>query len=120
MREESEVLATLDAYADAYCAKDVGGLMALFDAGDDVSVIGTGADELCAGQAQRRRRSTRRDTQPPYLAAEYLTVPTRASASRGRLRTGTAVAAHAGRRRTHHGRTQSDQPAGHRMNNSIC
>ncbi len=55
MSESSEVLATLDTYADAYCAKNVGDLMALFDPRDDVSVIGTGADELCTGQAEIRR-----------------------------------------------------------------
>ena len=54
MSEESEVLATLDAYADAYCAKDTDVLMALFDTGDDISVIGTGADELCAGRSEIR------------------------------------------------------------------
>ncbi len=54
-RAEAIATATLDTYADAYCAKDVGGLMALFDPGDDVSVIGTGADELCTSQAEIRR-----------------------------------------------------------------
>ena len=63
MSEESAVLATLDAYADAYCAKDVDGLLALFDAGDDVSVIGTGADELCTGQAEIRRLFERNFTE---------------------------------------------------------
>ncbi len=52
MTEESEVLATFEGYADAYCAKDTEALMALFDSGDDISVIGTGADELCAGRSQ--------------------------------------------------------------------
>lgn len=51
MDDQTAVLASLDEYADAYCAKDVDRLMALFDAGDDISVIGTGADELCAGRA---------------------------------------------------------------------
>jgi ketosteroid isomerase-like protein len=46
---DTEILATLDAYATAYCGKDIDRLMALFDGGDDVSVIGTGADELCSG-----------------------------------------------------------------------
>ena len=52
MTEEEAVLATLEEYAAAYCAKDLGRLMALFDDGDDISLIGTGADELCAGRSQ--------------------------------------------------------------------
>ncbi len=51
MTEEEAVLATLEEYAEAYCAKDIDRLMALFDDSDDISLIGTGADELCAGQA---------------------------------------------------------------------
>ncbi len=54
MSRHSELLATLDEYADAYCAKDLDRLMAVFDTGDDISVIGTGADELCSGQDQVR------------------------------------------------------------------
>ncbi len=48
------VLATLDEYADAYCSKDTDRLMAIFDPGDDITVIGTGNDELCTGQQQVR------------------------------------------------------------------
>lgn len=33
------ILATLDDYARSYCAKDIKGLMAVFDTGDDISVI---------------------------------------------------------------------------------
>jgi ketosteroid isomerase-like protein len=51
---EAELRATLEEYAEAYCAKDVDRLMALFDGGDDISVIGTGADELCYGPAAIR------------------------------------------------------------------
>ncbi len=54
MSEETEILATFDVYADAYCAKDIDGLMELFDGGDDISLIGTGADELCTGRAEIR------------------------------------------------------------------
>lgn len=50
MSDETEILATLQTYADTYCAKDIDGLMALFIDSDDISVIGTGASELCAGQ----------------------------------------------------------------------
>ena len=51
MTEEEAVLGTLEEYAEAYCSKDIDRLMALFDDGDDISLIGTGADELCAGRA---------------------------------------------------------------------
>lgn len=51
MTADEAVLATLDQYAEAYCAKDLDRLMALFDDGDDISLIGTGGDELCAGRA---------------------------------------------------------------------
>ena len=54
MSVEDEVLATFEGYADAYCGKDLDALMALFDPGDDISVIGTGADELCAGRSDIR------------------------------------------------------------------
>lgn len=54
MTDDEIVLATLDEYAAAYCAKDVDRLMALFADGDDISLIGTGADELCAGRAEIR------------------------------------------------------------------
>jgi len=50
MTDDERVLATLDEYADAYCAKDLDRLMAIFIAGDDVSLIGTGGDELCSGK----------------------------------------------------------------------
>lgn len=51
---ESEILETLEQYARAYCAKDMEGLIALFDENDDITVIGTGADELCAGAGEIR------------------------------------------------------------------
>ncbi len=51
MNEEEAVLATLDEYAEAYCAKDIDRLMGLFDEGEDISLIGTGADELCVGRS---------------------------------------------------------------------
>lgn len=51
---ENDVLETLEHYATAYCAKDIDALMALFDEGGDISVIGTGAAELCVGAAAIR------------------------------------------------------------------
>ncbi len=54
MTDEEAVLATFDEYAEAYCAKDTDRLMALFRESDDISLIGTGADELCAGYAEIR------------------------------------------------------------------
>ena len=51
MTEEQLVFATLDEYADAYCAKDLSRLMAIFVDGDAISLIGTGGDELCSGRS---------------------------------------------------------------------
>ena len=48
------VMATLEEYARTYCSKDIDGLMAVFDDCDEISVIGTGADELCCGRTQVR------------------------------------------------------------------
>jgi ketosteroid isomerase-like protein len=48
------VLATLEGYARAYCAKDIDALMEVFDESENISVIGTGADELCVGRAEVR------------------------------------------------------------------
>ena len=52
MPMEEAVLATLDEYAAANCAKDIDRLMAVFDNGEDISLIGTGADEFCAGRSE--------------------------------------------------------------------
>jgi len=49
-----EILATLEDYADAYCAKDITAMMALFDDSNDIAVIGTGRNELCIGQDEVR------------------------------------------------------------------
>ena len=54
MTTHGELLATHEEYADAYCAKDVNRLMDIFDAGEDITVIGTGDDELCTGQSEVR------------------------------------------------------------------
>ncbi len=51
MSDKEDVLATLEDYAQAYRAKDIDRLMAVFDDGDDISLIGTGADEICAGRS---------------------------------------------------------------------
>lgn len=51
MSDAADIMDTLDAYADAYCAKDLDRLMAVFAEEDAVSLIGTGADELCSGRA---------------------------------------------------------------------
>ncbi|MFC3616102.1 nuclear transport factor 2 family protein [Lutimaribacter marinistellae] len=50
MSEEQKVLATLEEYASAYCAKDLARLMGIFVDGDRISLIGTGGDELCSGR----------------------------------------------------------------------
>ena len=50
MTDQELVHATLEGYADAYCAKDLDSLMAIFVDGEAVSLIGTGSDELCSGR----------------------------------------------------------------------
>ncbi|WOH36379.1 nuclear transport factor 2 family protein [Thalassotalea fonticola] len=50
MTEEQEIKSTLEDYAKAYCAKDIDSLMEVFDDSNNISVIGTGADELCTGR----------------------------------------------------------------------
>ncbi|MGF1751837.1 nuclear transport factor 2 family protein [Vibrio cionasavignyae] len=50
MNDYEQIVATLDQYAHAYCAKDIHALMQVFDSTNSVSVIGTGNDELCCGQ----------------------------------------------------------------------
>lgn len=52
MTETDKIFATLDEYAAAYCAKDLDRLMAIFVEGEGISLIGTGADELCSGRTQ--------------------------------------------------------------------
>ncbi len=47
---QKEIYSTLDDYATAYCSKDLDSLMRVFDDTDNISVIGTGADELCVGR----------------------------------------------------------------------
>jgi len=54
MSTRDTIISTLDAYAKAYCAKDIDALMSVFDDSDNISVIGTGADELCVGQEEVR------------------------------------------------------------------
>ena len=51
MTDQEAVLATLEEYSEAYCSKDVVRLMTLFDDGDNISLIGTGGDEICAGRS---------------------------------------------------------------------
>ena len=54
MNDTPSVIATLDEYAAAYCAKVVERLMTLFSPDHPITVIGTGADKLCAGQDEIR------------------------------------------------------------------
>lgn len=51
MTEEQKVMATLDEYANAYCSKDIDRLMSIFVDGNEISLIGTGADEICSGRS---------------------------------------------------------------------
>lgn len=47
--DQELIQATLEDYADAYCAKDLDRLMAVFLDSEEISMIGTGRDELCSG-----------------------------------------------------------------------
>ncbi len=51
---EKAVIATLDDYASAYCGRDIDAIMSVFDDSDGISVIGTGAEELCSGRSEVR------------------------------------------------------------------
>ena len=48
--DQDLILQTLNEYAEAYCAKDLDRLMAVFVDGEAISLIGTGSDELCSGR----------------------------------------------------------------------
>ena len=50
MSHAEAIMATLEEYSAAYRGKDLARLMAIFVDGPDISLIGTGADELCAGR----------------------------------------------------------------------
>ncbi|MFQ5448724.1 MAG: nuclear transport factor 2 family protein [Saprospiraceae bacterium] len=51
---KDSITSTLEDYARAYCAKDIDAIMHIFDDTDNISVIGTGADELCVGRKEIR------------------------------------------------------------------
>jgi len=48
--ETEAIKSTLEDYAKAYCSKDIESMMRVFDNSENISVIGTGANELCVGQ----------------------------------------------------------------------
>ena len=48
--EKEAIMATLESYAAAYCEKDIDALMKVFVDSEDISLIGTGGDELCGGR----------------------------------------------------------------------
>lgn len=50
MSEQEAIMLTLEDYSTAYCAKDIEALMKVFDDGENISLIGTGGDELCGGR----------------------------------------------------------------------
>ena len=49
-----QIKSTLNNYAKAYSDKDIDALMSVFDDSDNISVIGTGSDELCVGREEVR------------------------------------------------------------------
>lgn len=72
MTKEQEIISTLENYARAYCAKDIDALMHVFDDSDDISVIGTGADELCAGRNSVRELFKRNFAEATVNKFEWL------------------------------------------------
>jgi uncharacterized protein (TIGR02246 family) len=50
VNEREAVMSTLEDYSAAYRAKDIDALMNVFDDGENISLIGTGGDELCGGR----------------------------------------------------------------------
>ena len=63
---ESAALALLQQWRACYRAKDVEGILALAS-GDDVVMVGTGADEVCLGLAALRAQTLRDFSQSDAL-----------------------------------------------------
>lgn len=72
MSQTDEVVATLDNYARAYCAKDIDALMQVFDSSGQISAIGTGKDELCAGEDEVRQLFLRNFAEATATKFEWL------------------------------------------------
>jgi len=71
MSEKDRVVATLEDYATAYCSKDIDALMNVFDSDDQISVIGTGKEELCAGQQSVKRLFLRNFAEATVIKFEW-------------------------------------------------
>jgi len=74
---ENRIKSTLDDYARAYCAKDIDAMMAVFDDSDNISAIGTGAEELCVGRTQVKELFARNFEEATANKFEWLWVDTR-------------------------------------------
>lgn len=68
---ESAVREILDRFATAYAAKDVEAVMRLFVPGDDVQLVGTGADEIRLGRDAVRHQVERDFAQSDRLSLTY-------------------------------------------------
>jgi len=73
------IKATLEDYAKAYCEKDIGALMKVFNDTDNISVIGTGADELCVGRAAIKELFQRNFFEATANRFEWIWTDTRVS-----------------------------------------
>jgi ketosteroid isomerase-like protein len=73
------IFSTLDDYANAYCAKDIDSLMRVFDDDDNISVIGTGVDELCVGRLKVKKLFKRNFSEATANKFEWDWVDTRVS-----------------------------------------
>ena len=68
---ESAVRETLDRFAQAYAAKDIEAVMRLCAPGDDIRLVGTGADEIRLGRAAVREQVERDFAQSDALSLSY-------------------------------------------------
>lgn len=72
MTDNEEIKSTLEDYAKAYCAKDINSLMRVFENRDEISVIGTGADELCEGRNSVKELFLRNFAEATAIRFEWL------------------------------------------------
>ncbi len=72
-----QIEATLDDYANAYCAKDIDAMMAVFADDDNISVIGTGEDEFCVGHTEVRQLFVRNFAEASAQRFEWQRIDTR-------------------------------------------
>lgn len=68
---ESAIRNVLDRFAQAYAAKDRDGLLRLFASGEDIQLVGTGADEIRLSHDEVRQQVERDFSQSDQLSVSY-------------------------------------------------